>query len=165
MATRTTKKTTKTTSTRSTAKPKTRTTSTKSATAKTTRAPAAAKPAPKSAPVVVDTPQPVVAGPVMRKKELVDAVVARSGIKKKFAKPAVEMALALLGEAMQSGRALDMQPMGKIKVKREKKLSSGKMLVARIRQSQDLPQSEPAPSVDDGPKTGAVSDPEKTAAE
>lgn len=164
MATRTTKKTTKTTSTRSTAKSKSSAAKSKSATAKTTRAPAAAKPAPKSAPVVVDTPQPVVAGPVMRKKELVDAVVARSGIKKRFAKPAVEMALTILGEAMHNGRALDMQPMGKIKVKREKKLSSGKMLVARIRQSQDLPLTDAADEGDSAATSGEAAT-EKTAAE
>ncbi|WP_229801298.1 HU family DNA-binding protein [Tateyamaria omphalii] len=72
---------------------------------------------------------------MMRKKELIDAVVARSGMKKKDIKPAVEATLAVLGEALGDGRALNLQPMGKVKINREKKLASGRLLIARIRQN------------------------------
>ena len=45
---------------------------------------AKAPPAPKGAPVkVVDAPQSVILGPVMRKKELIDTVVEQTGRKKK----------------------------------------------------------------------------------
>ena len=90
---------------------------------------------------IVNAPQPVVAGPVMRKRELIDAVVAKSGIKKKDAKPVIEALLQVLGSALQDGRELNLQPMGKIKVNREKKLPAGKVLIARIRQARDLPPS------------------------
>ena len=36
-----------------------------------------------ASPIVVEGTQPVVSGPVMRKKELIDLVVERSGMKKK----------------------------------------------------------------------------------
>ncbi len=91
--------------------------------------------------VVVNAPQPVVAGPTMRKKELIDAVVAKSGIKKKDAKPVIEAMLEVLGSALQDGRELNLQPLGKVKVNREKKLAVGKVLITRIRQAQDLPPS------------------------
>ncbi|WP_415403179.1 HU family DNA-binding protein [Tateyamaria sp. SN3-11] len=143
MATRTTKTTSTTKTTRtSAAKPKTTT----STTTKTTSAAKAAAP---TAPVVVDSPTPVVAGPMMRKKELIDAVVAKSGLKKKDVKPAVEATLAVLGSALQDGRELNLQPLGKIKVNREKKLAAGKMMIARIRQSQDLPTQEAHPDPKD----------------
>jgi nucleoid DNA-binding protein len=90
---------------------------------------------PKTAPVVVEGPTPVVSGPVMRKKELVDLVVERSGIKKKDAKPVVEATLAVLGEALADARELNLQPMGKIKVRREKIMPNGRVLVTKIRQS------------------------------
>jgi DNA-binding protein HU-alpha len=84
----------------------------------------------------------------MRKRELINAVVAKSGIKKKDAKPVVEAMLLVLGSALQDGRELNLQPMGKFKVNREKKLADGKVLKARIRQARDLPTSDVA-SIED----------------
>jgi DNA-binding protein HU-alpha len=90
---------------------------------------------PKTTPNVVEGPQPVVSGPVMRKKELIDLVVERSGIKKKDAKPVVEATLAILGEALADTRELNLQPLGKVKVRREKQMPNGRVLVTKIRQS------------------------------
>ena len=145
MATRTTKTSTKTTSTTK---------------AKTTK-PATSQAA---APVVVDAPQPVVSGPMMRKKELVDAVVTKSGMKKKDVKPVVEAMLSVLGSALQDGRELNLQPLGKVKINREKKLPSGKMMIAKIRQSEDLPVLEAAPDPKDL-DTAATTDTKDAAAE
>lgn len=104
--------------------------------------------------VVVNAPTPVVSGPVMRKKELIDAVVTRSGIKKRDAKPVVEAMLEVLGAALQEGRELNLQPMGKVKVKREKKMAEGKVLVTRIRQARTL-SARLAPA-DDGAENGSA---------
>ena len=109
---------------------KTTTTSTKTA---VPSAPAAKK----AAPVVVTQATPVVSAPEMKKVDLVDAVVERSGIKKKFAKPAIEAALAILGEAIDEGRSLNLRPMGKLKVQRAKEVANGKVITARIRQPKD----------------------------
>ena len=150
MATGTSKTTTKTTTT---TKPKTTTTkASTTATSMTAAAKAAATTSGSSAPVVVEGPQPVVAGPVMRKRELVDAVVAKSGKKKKDVKPVVEAMLMVLGSALQDGRELNLQPMGKFKVNREKKMAEGKVLVARIRQAKDLPTSTVRPNPKDSDK-------------
>lgn len=141
MATSTTKSTstrkTKTTAPKSTAK---------SAASKASTAAAAPKPAPA---VVTDSPKPVVVGPMMRKPELINAVVEKSGMKKKDVKPIIEATLAVLGSALQDARELNLEPMGKIKVTREKKRPVGKVLVARIRQTKDLPTAVAHPDPKD----------------
>jgi len=118
------------------------------------RSPASPKaPAPRAEPAapatVVDAPTPVVLGPMMRKPELINAVVAKSGMKKKDVKPIVEATLAVLGAALQDSRELNLEPLGKIKINREKKKATGKVMVARIRQSQDLPSEEAHPDPKD----------------
>lgn len=111
-------------------KSKTTTTSkTRASTAKTRASTA------KPTPTVVTETTPEVSGPELKKKELVDLVIEKSGVKKKFAKPAVEAALAVLGEALGAGREVNIQPMGKIKINRAKEISSGRVIVAKIRQS------------------------------
>ncbi len=72
--------------------------------------------------------------PVLRKKELIERVVARSGVKKKDAKPTIEAMLAVLGEALAAGEELNLQPLGKVMVKKTKELANAKMMVCRIRQ-------------------------------
>lgn len=80
--------------------------------------------------------------PEMRKRELIDAVVDRCGIRKKFAKPAVEAALAILGEALEEGRSLQMPPLGKVKVQRAKELEDGQVIVAKVRRKTQSDEDE-----------------------
>lgn len=134
------------------------TTQTKTSKAKTApaQATAAADPISKSTraagapakPTVVDAPRPVIVGPVMRKKELIDTVVERSEIKKKDAKPVIEAMLAVLGEALADNRELNLLPLGKFKVINEKDLGNGKMMRVKVRQV--TPAAKPA---DTGPVT------------
>ncbi|MFC3615721.1 HU family DNA-binding protein [Lutimaribacter marinistellae] len=98
-------------------------------------------------PKVVKTTEPVVAEPDLKKKELIDLVVERSGVKKKFAKPAVEAMLAVLGEAIADGRPLNLQPLGKLRVNRAEDKANGRVTVAKIR------QSAPADNDSEEPKT------------
>lgn len=95
---------------------------------------AAPAPAPAAKPAVVNAPQSVILGPELRKKELIDDVVARSGIKKKDAKPVIEATLAAMGEALAEKRELVLRPFGKIKVRREKDMPNARVLTAKIRQ-------------------------------
>lgn len=71
----------------------------------------------------------------LKKKELIDMVVARSGVKKRDAKPAIEAALAILGETLSEGRALNLPGFGKLKVTRMKKGDNGQIINARVRQA------------------------------
>ncbi len=86
-------------------------------------------------PKVVKTSEPVVSEPDLKKKELIDLVVERSGVRKKFAKPTVEAMLAVLGEAIAEGRPLNLQPLGKLRVNRAEDKANGRVTVAKIRQS------------------------------
>lgn len=90
------------------------------------------KPAPE--PVLVEENRPALSAPALRKKALLDAVVMRSGIKRKYAKPAIEAVLAVLGETLAEGREVNLPDLGKIKVTRTKKMSNGQVLFSRIRQ-------------------------------
>jgi DNA-binding protein HU-alpha len=74
----------------------------------------------------------------MRKKELLEKVVARSGMKKKDVKPVVEAMLAELGETLAGGRGLVLPPLGKIQINREKKLPNGKVIIVKIRQKDQI---------------------------
>lgn len=107
---------------------------------------ASRKPAPGAAlPKVVTVSSPVVSDPDMKKKELIDLVVARSGIKKKDAKPVVEAVLAVLGETISDGRELNLQPFGKLRINRVLEKSNGRIIVCKLRQSLPLKTSPTSP--------------------
>lgn len=110
------------------------------ATARTTKARSPAKPAspaPKrpATPKVVSKSKPAVSQPDLRKRDLIDLVVARSGIKKKDAKPVVEAMLAVLGETIASGQELNLQPLGKLRINRVEEKSNARVIVCKLRQS------------------------------
>jgi DNA-binding protein HU-alpha len=86
-------------------------------------------------PTVVETSQPVVSEPDLRKRELIDLVVERSGIKKKDAKPVVEAMLEVLGETLAEGRELNLQPLGKLRINRVQERGNGRVMICRVRQS------------------------------
>ena len=100
-------------------------------TAETAEKPAAKAPMPK----VVQLVDPVVSSPDMKKKELIDLVVERTGVKKRDAKPSVEAALAVLGEALASGRELNLPPLGKVRINRATDNGGTKVIICKIRQS------------------------------
>lgn len=99
--------------------------------------PRAAVPDP-AAPVVVKESAVSISGPDLKKQELLSKVVARSGIAKRDAKPVVEAMLELLGEALHEGRDVNLNPMGKIIVKKSKPVSGGTVLTTRIRLKQKI---------------------------
>lgn len=134
----TTSSTGKTTTSKTASKAKT---TPKSKTAATSADPAVSTPEPK----VITTSAPVLAEADMKKKELVDLVVERSGMKKKDIKPAVEATLAVLGEAIASGRELNLQPFGKLRINRSEEKANGRVIVCKLRQSLNTPQAPQDP--------------------
>lgn len=95
-------------------------------------------PAPVSAPepVIVDEITPVSDQLEMRKPELIELVVERSGIKKRDAKPVVEAMLEILGETIAEGREANLRPFGKLKIMRMKQLSNARVITCKVRQVQ-----------------------------
>lgn len=90
---------------------------------------------PSPEPKLVTISDPVVSSPDLKKRELIDLVVARSGIKKKDAKPVVEAMLAVLGETIASGRELNLQPLGKLRINRSSDKGNGRVIICKLRQS------------------------------
>ena len=78
---------------------------------------------------------PVKIAPTMRKKELIAAVVERSGRKKKDVKPVVEAMLAVLGDALGADRDMNLPPFGKLRIQKVKNLRNARVTLARLRQS------------------------------
>lgn len=69
----------------------------------------------------------------MKKKQLVERVIALSGAKKRDAKDIVEATLAALGQALAEGRSINLPPLGKLTVNRQKDLGSGEVLIVKLR--------------------------------
>jgi DNA-binding protein HU-alpha len=73
----------------------------------------------------------------IRKKELVERVVAASGAKKKQVKEIVEHTLKALGDALAKGEELNLPPFGKAKVNRSKDSDSGTTMMVKLKQGGD----------------------------
>ena len=78
----------------------------------------------------------------LSKKQLIEDVVARSGIKKKDAKPVIEAMLGVLGEAIAEGRDLNLQPFGKITLQKQNEKAQARVSVVRIRQPNHLKRKD-----------------------
>ncbi|WP_022704183.1 HU family DNA-binding protein [Pseudorhodobacter ferrugineus] len=73
-------------------------------------------------------------GPVMLKKqELVERIVKASGAKKKDVKLIVEAALGVLGDALSAGEELNLPPLGKMKVNRQREEGNAEILILKLR--------------------------------
>lgn len=73
----------------------------------------------------------------LKKKELIDRVVAASGAKKKAVKEIVEATLTVLGEALAKGEDLILPPFGKARVNRSRDTDGGTTMMVKLRQGGD----------------------------
>lgn len=69
----------------------------------------------------------------LRKKDLLQRVAAVTGGKAGAVKGPVEATLAILGEALARGMALNLPPLGKVKVTRSRGEGAGALLQLRLR--------------------------------
>lgn len=106
--------------------------------AKKPASPAKIKPAPEVTPVteapLTETPAAAAlevkpAAQVLKIKELVERVAQVSGAKKKDLKEIVEAVLGELGSALSTGKELNLPPLGKARVNRQK----GDLMVVRLK--------------------------------
>jgi DNA-binding protein HU-alpha len=118
---------------RKAATPRTATPASAAATA-VASAPAAADPAPAPEPTVVEETKPVAAGPMLKKPELIDRVIAETGMKKKDVKPVVESMLNVLGLGLANGEEMNLPPLGKVMINRTKEMSNANVFVTKVRQ-------------------------------
>ena len=77
-------------------------------------------------------------GEMVKKPEFLDRAVARTEVKKREAKPAIEAALAVLADALVAGEELNLPPMGKLRVVKSKDVGDGaKVLTLKLRTMKD----------------------------
>lgn len=72
---------------------------------------------------------------VLKKQNLVDRIVTASGAKKKDVKLIFEAALAVLGDALSAGEELNLPPLGKLKVNRQKAEGNAEVIIIKLRRS------------------------------
>ncbi|MBV1866576.1 MAG: HU family DNA-binding protein [Marinosulfonomonas sp.] len=70
---------------------------------------------------------------VVRRKELVERIVASSGMKPNAVKTAIDAVLKEVGDALSAGETLNMPALGRVSVKRRKVLDDGEVLICKIR--------------------------------
>lgn len=99
------------------------------------------------APGIPDVPA---ARPQIRKKDFVDAAVTRAGIRRGEAKTAVEATLAELGERLARGEELQLPPLGKLRIVKEKDTGKTRVITLRlVRQNPGQAAAEPLAPAED----------------
>jgi hypothetical protein len=88
---------------------------------------------------------------IMLTKNLIQAVIEASGLKRNAVKPVVEAVLAELGKALARGEALNVPPLGKLSVNRSKEVGNADVMILKLRRIR--PGAAPA-------ATGAAADDE-----
>lgn len=76
-------------------------------------------------------------GADLRKADLVDRVVAATGAKKADVRSVVDATLAELAKALTQSEALQLPPLGRIKVVKRKPVDGGEVLQLRVRQVEE----------------------------
>lgn len=72
-------------------------------------------------------------GASLKKKELIDRVMAVTGGKKKDVKEVVEATLSVLGAALQSGEGLNLPPFGKARIAKSKGEGTSAAMTVKLR--------------------------------
>ena len=75
---------------------------------------------------------------VVKKKEFIDRIVERSGVKKSQAKSVVEATLKELGDLLQDGAELNVPPLGKMTVNRYKEVENAFVMITKLRRAKGM---------------------------
>ncbi|MEM7471024.1 MAG: HU family DNA-binding protein [Pseudomonadota bacterium] len=90
-------------------------------------------------PAVIKSPElPVAAAPEaatgeVNKRELVERLMAETGMKKGQARGALEAVLGTLGQVLSEGKHISAAPLGKVKLVRKKDTPNGELVVLRVK--------------------------------
>lgn len=71
----------------------------------------------------------------LKKKDLIDQVLAKTGAKKKLVKDVIEATLSVLGDALSKGAMLNLPPFGKAKVSRPQVAGTGNAMTVKVRRT------------------------------
>ncbi|RID91517.1 hypothetical protein D2N39_12495 [Gemmobacter lutimaris] len=79
------------------------------------------------------------AGEALKMKQLVTQVAAATGAKKPVVKSVAEAVLALMGDALSKGQDLNLPPLGKAKVGRQKGTAGDELIVVKLKRGGGKP--------------------------
>lgn len=71
--------------------------------------------------------------PVLSKRELVERILARTGVSRAAATPIIEATLAQLGEALSTGQTLAVPPLGRGRISVKRDSRGGDVITLRLR--------------------------------
>lgn len=94
---------------------------------------------------------------VVRRKELVERIAEKSGMKPNLIKSVLDAVLLEIGDALSGGESVRVQPLGQLSVNRRKELPDGEVLVCKLRRRNQ--------TIDPEVTTLASANPSATAAE
>lgn len=92
-------------------------------------------------------PAPVASPTDIAKKELIERVTAKSGLKRGVAKQGLEATLSVLADLLTEERKISAAPLGNIRVVKTKQTANGTLSVVRVKMK-DLDTSEAGASSD-----------------
>ncbi|WP_376873369.1 HU family DNA-binding protein [Albirhodobacter sp. R86504] len=72
---------------------------------------------------------------MMRKKEFIERIVAESGAKRGDVRTISEAALKVLGDALSNGEAVNLPPLGRMRITRSIDKNDGEVLVIKLRRN------------------------------
>ncbi|RPE71745.1 DNA-binding protein [Pacificibacter maritimus] len=99
---------------------------------------------------------------VVKKKELIERVSEASGVKRGLTKKVIESLLKEMGDILQDGGELNVPPLGKLSVNRQKEIANAFILIAKLRRPKGM-LAEKKPKVEG--EDGAVDAASENAAE
>jgi nucleoid DNA-binding protein len=70
----------------------------------------------------------------LKKRELIEQVVAETGLKRGDIRPVVEAALSVMGRALGDGKSLNLEPLGKLRVARTNETEGARVMTCKLRQ-------------------------------
>lgn len=76
------------------------------------------------------------------KKDLIDRVIARSGVKPRYVRPVVDALLVELGEMLEEAETMQLQPLGTVKVQRRKDVTDGEVIITKVKRKKDTPEGD-----------------------
>jgi hypothetical protein len=84
----------------------------------------------------VEAETPIKVAPVaIRRKEIVARIAASSGVKPNLIKSVLDSVLKELGDALFAGESLNLEPLGKLSVNRQRETEKAKIVICKLRRS------------------------------
>ncbi len=81
------------------------------------------------------TPEQAVADGPLTRRELINRVADATGVKKPVVRQVVDGMLKELGDTLSDGKALNLPPLGKASVRRQKEMPNAEILVLKLRRN------------------------------